>query len=163
VPHLPKRKPEISIVVIVTRTLTSLWIKFARWRGATAGFAFASGMAAVYSTMAALLKSGDHIVSSSSVFGATHSLFINYFPKWNIETSYFDINKPETIESFITPNTKILLRNRLQSSSRYYRLGIAGEIAKKHNLILIIDNCFCALFAATYEMGAHLVVHLLQS
>jgi O-succinylhomoserine sulfhydrylase len=77
-------------------------------------FAFASGMAAVYSTMAALLKSGDHIVSSSSVFGATHSLFINYFPKWNIETSYFDINKPETIESFITPNTKILLRNRLQ-------------------------------------------------
>jgi O-succinylhomoserine sulfhydrylase len=56
-------------------------------------------MAAVYSTMAALLKSGDHIVSSSSVFGATHSLFINYFPKWNIQTSYFDINKPETIES----------------------------------------------------------------
>jgi O-succinylhomoserine sulfhydrylase len=55
-----------------------------------------------YSTMAALLKSGDHIVSSSSVFGATHSLFVNYFPKWNIQTSYFDINEPETIESFIT-------------------------------------------------------------
>jgi O-succinylhomoserine sulfhydrylase len=50
--------------------------------------------------MAALLKSGDHIVSSSSVFGATHSLFVNY--PWNIETSYFDINKPETIESLIT-------------------------------------------------------------
>jgi O-acetylhomoserine/O-acetylserine sulfhydrylase-like pyridoxal-dependent enzyme len=49
----------------------------------------------VYSTMAALLNSGDHIVSSV-VFGR-HSLFINYFPKWNIQTSYFDINKPETI------------------------------------------------------------------
>jgi O-succinylhomoserine sulfhydrylase len=59
--------------------------------GATAGFAFASGMA-VYSTMAALLQSGDHIVSSSSVFGTTHSLFVNYFPKWNIKTTYFDIN-----------------------------------------------------------------------
>jgi O-acetylhomoserine/O-acetylserine sulfhydrylase-like pyridoxal-dependent enzyme len=58
-----------------------------------------------------LLNSGDHIVSSSSVFGR-HILFINYFPKWNIQTSYFDINKPETIESFITPNTKILLLNR---------------------------------------------------
>jgi O-succinylhomoserine sulfhydrylase len=77
---------------------------------ATAGFAFASGMAAVYSTMAALLNSGDHIVSSSSVLGR-HILVINYFPKWNIQTSYFDINKPETIESF-TPNTKILLLNR---------------------------------------------------
>jgi O-succinylhomoserine sulfhydrylase len=71
------------------------------------------GMAAVYSTMAALLKSGDHIVSSSSVFRATHSLFVNYFP-WNIQTSYFDINEPETIESFITPDTKILLLNRQQ-------------------------------------------------
>jgi O-succinylhomoserine sulfhydrylase len=68
--------------------------------GATAGFAFASGMAAVYSTMAALLQSGDHIVSSSSVF-ATHSLFVNYFP-WNIETTYFDINNPDIIESCIT-------------------------------------------------------------
>jgi O-succinylhomoserine sulfhydrylase len=62
-------------------------------------------MAAVYSTMAALLNSGDHIVSSVVFLGDT-SLFINYFPKWNIQTSYFDINKPETIESF--KNTKIL-------------------------------------------------------
>jgi O-succinylhomoserine sulfhydrylase len=52
--------------------------------GATAGFAFASGMAAVYSTMA-FIEIWNHIVSSSSVFGATHSLFINYFPKWNIK------------------------------------------------------------------------------
>jgi O-succinylhomoserine sulfhydrylase len=79
--------------------------------GATAGFAFASGMA-VYSTMAALLQSGDHIVSSSSVLG-NHSLFVNYFPKWNIETTYFDINNPDIIESCIKPNTKILLPNHL--------------------------------------------------
>ncbi|MBX9806468.1 MAG: PLP-dependent transferase, partial [Flavobacteriaceae bacterium] len=72
--------------------------KVCQMEGAAAGFAFASGMAAVYSTLAALLSSGDHIVSAGSVFGATHSLFINYFPKWGIETSYFDINKPETIE-----------------------------------------------------------------
>ena len=82
--------------------------KVCAMEGAEAGFAFASGMAAVYSTFAALLNSGDHIVSARSVFGSTHSLFMNYFPKWNIETSYFDINKPETIESFIKPNTKIL-------------------------------------------------------
>jgi len=67
--------------------------KICRMEGAEAGFAFASGMAAVYSTFMALLKSGDHIVSSSSVFGTTHSLFMNYYPKWGIETSYFDLTK----------------------------------------------------------------------
>jgi O-succinylhomoserine sulfhydrylase len=108
--HLLKRKIEIFIAATATRTLMSLWKKYVRWKGQLLVLPF-SGMAAVYSTMAALLKF-DHIVSSSSVFGATHSLFINYFPKWNIQTSYFDINKPETIESFITPNTKIFLLNR---------------------------------------------------
>src|SRR5690606_26218439 len=82
--------------------------KICKMEGAEAGYAFATGMAAVFSTFAALLKSGDHIVSARSVFGSTHALFVNYFPKWNITTSYFDVNKPETIESFITPNTKIL-------------------------------------------------------
>jgi O-succinylhomoserine sulfhydrylase len=73
-----------------------------------AGFAFAL---AVYSTMAALLNLAI-IVSSSSVFWGNPSLFVNYFPKWNIETTYFDINNPDTIES-IKPNTKILLPNHL--------------------------------------------------
>jgi O-succinylhomoserine sulfhydrylase len=66
--------------------------KVCKMEGATAGFAFASGMAAVYSTMAALLQSGDHIVSSSSVF-ATHSLFVNYFPS--------GISKPPILISII--------------------------------------------------------------
>ena len=82
--------------------------KICKMEGAEAGYAFATGMAAVYSTFAALLNSGDHIVSASSVFGSTHALFTKYFPKWNIQTSYFDINKPETIESYITENTKII-------------------------------------------------------
>ena len=73
--------------------------KVCAMEGAEAGFAFATGMAAIYSTFAALLVSGDHIVSAGSIFGSTHSLFMNYFPKWHITTSYFDINKPETIES----------------------------------------------------------------
>jgi O-succinylhomoserine sulfhydrylase len=87
-------------------------------------------MAAVYSTMAALLNSGDHIVSSSSVLGDT-SLFINYFPKWNIQTSYFDINKPETIESFITPNTKILFaESPTNPAVDIIDLELLGKIAK---------------------------------
>ncbi|MEZ7516340.1 trans-sulfuration enzyme family protein [Flavobacterium frigidarium] len=135
--------------------------KVCKMEGAKAGFAFASGMAAVYSTMAALLKSGDHIISSSSVFGATHSLFMNYFPKWNIETSYFDINKPETIESLITPETKILFaESPTNPAVDIIDLELLGNIAKKHNLILIIDNCFATPYLQQpIKWGAHLVVH----
>jgi O-succinylhomoserine sulfhydrylase len=65
--------------------------------GAESGFAFASGMAAVYSTLMALLEAGDHVVSCKSVFGATNSLFNNYFPKWNIENSYFDVGDQDSV------------------------------------------------------------------
>jgi O-succinylhomoserine sulfhydrylase len=135
--------------------------KICKMEGAEAGFAFASGMAAVYSTFAALLKSGDHIVSASSVFGATHSLFVNYFPKWNIETSYFDLTKPETIESFIKPNTKILFaESPTNPAVDIIDLELLGAIAKKHNLILIIDNCFATPYIQQpIKWGAHLVVH----
>ncbi|MDI5898876.1 trans-sulfuration enzyme family protein [Flavobacterium yafengii] len=135
--------------------------KICKMEGAESGFAFASGMAAVYSTLAALLNSGDHIVSASSVFGATHSLFINYFPKWGIETSYFDIDKPETIESFIKPNTKILFaESPTNPAVDIIDLELLGTIAKKHNLILIIDNCFATPYLQQpIKWGAHLVVH----
>ncbi|MBC5863709.1 trans-sulfuration enzyme family protein [Flavobacterium turcicum] len=135
--------------------------KVCAMEGAAAGFAFSSGMAAVYSTMAALLSSGDHIVSSSSVFGATHSLFINYFPKWNIQTSYFDINQPETIEGLITPDTKILFaESPTNPAVDIIDLELLGNIAKKHNLILIIDNCFATPYLQQpIKWGAHLVVH----
>jgi len=129
--------------------------------GAEAGYAFATGMAAVYSTFAALLNSGDHIVSAGSVFGSTHALFMTYFPKWNIETSYFDINKPETIESFIKPNTKILYaESPTNPGVDVIDLELLGAIDKKHNLILIIDNCFATPYIQQpIKWGAHLVIH----
>ena len=135
--------------------------KVCAMEGAEAGFAFASGMAAIYSTLAALLQSGDHIVSAGSVFGATHSLFVNYFPKWNIETTYFDINKPETIESCIKPNTKILFaESPTNPAIDIIDLELLGAMAKKHNLILIIDNCFATPYLQKpIKWGAHLVVH----
>jgi len=135
--------------------------KICKMEGAEAGYAFATGMAAVYSTFAALLSSGNHIVSAGSVFGSTHALFTTYFPKWNIETSYFDINKPETIERFIKPNTKILYaESPTNPAVDIIDLELLGAIAKKHNLILIIDNCFATPYIQNpIKFGAHLVVH----
>jgi len=135
--------------------------KICKMEGAESGYAFATGMAAVFSTFAALLNSGDHIVSARSVFGSTHALFVNYFPKWNISTSYFDINKPETIESLITPKTKILYaESPTNPAIDIIDLELLGNIAKKHDLILVIDNCFATPYLQQpIKFGAHLVIH----
>ena len=135
--------------------------KTCKMEGAENGYAFATGMSAVFSTFAALLKSGDHIVSARSVFGSTHALFTTYLPKWNISTSYFNINEPETIESFITPQTKILYaESPTNPAIDIIDLELLGSIAKKHNLILVIDNCFATPYLQQpIKHGAHLVIH----
>jgi O-succinylhomoserine sulfhydrylase len=135
--------------------------KICKMEGAEAGYAFATGMAAVYSTFAALLNAGDHIVSASSVFGSTHTLFMKYFPKWNIETSYFSVNEPSSIEGLIKPNTKIIYAETPTNPAvDILDLEYLGAIAKKHNLILIIDNCFATPYIQNpIKFGAHLVIH----
>ena len=135
--------------------------KICKMEGAESGYAFATGMSAVFSTFGALLKSGDHIVSARSIFGSTHALFMNYFPKWNITTSYFDVNKPETIESFITPSTKIIYaESPTNPSIDIIDLELLGDVAKKHNLILIIDNCFATPYLQNpLDLGADIVMH----
>ncbi|WP_339893133.1 aminotransferase class I/II-fold pyridoxal phosphate-dependent enzyme [uncultured Algibacter sp.] len=135
--------------------------KVCKMEGAEAGYAFATGMSAIFSTFAALLESGDHIVSARSIFGSTHTMFTKYLPKWNITTSYFNINEPETIESFITPKTKILYaESPTNPAIDIIDLELLGDIAKKHNLILIIDNCFATPYLQQpIKYGAHLVIH----
>ena len=135
--------------------------KICKMEGAESGYAFSTGMAAIYSTFAALLNSGDHIVSARSVFGSTHTLFTKYFPKWNIETSYFDVNKVGEIEALIQPNTKILYaESPTNPAVDILDLEILGKIAKKHNLSLIIDNCFATPYLQQpIKFGADLVIH----
>ena len=135
--------------------------KICKMEGAESGYAFATGMAAIFSTFAALLNSGDHIVSARSVFGSTHSLFTKYFPKWNISTSYFKVNEIDKIESLIQPNTKILFaESPTNPAVDIIDLEVLGKIAKKHNLLLIIDNCFATPYLQQpIKYGADLVIH----
>ncbi len=141
--------------------ITEFVEKICKMEGAEAGQAFATGMAAVFSTFAALLHSGDHIVSASSVFGATHTLFTKYFPKWNIETSYFSVSEPESMEGLIKPNTKIIYaESPTNPAVDILDLEYLGAIAKKYNLILIIDNCFATPYIQNpIKFGADLVIH----
>lgn len=129
--------------------------------GAEDGFATATGMAAVFSTFAALLQSGDHIVSARSVFGSTHTLFTKYFPKWGITTDYFDTLKPETIENYLRPNTKILYaESPTNPAVDVLDLAYLSAMAKKHALLLVIDNCFATpVLQQPIKWGADLVIH----
>ena len=135
--------------------------KVCQMEGAEAGFAFASGMAAVFSTFAALLDSGDHILSSRSVFGSTHSLYTTYFPKWNIETSFFEGSQLEELESKIQPNTKVIYaESPTNPGVDVLDLEYIGAIAKKHNIIFIVDNCFASPYLQQpIKFGADLVIH----
>ena len=135
--------------------------KICKMEGAEEGYAFASGMAAIYSTFAALLSAGDHIISARSVFGATHSLFTKYFPKWQIETSYFKVNELETIADLIQPNTKIIYAETPTNPGvDVLDIEILSRIAKKHGLLLIIDNCFATPYLQQpIKFGADLVIH----
>ncbi|WP_344928641.1 trans-sulfuration enzyme family protein [Aquimarina addita] len=135
--------------------------KICKLEGAEDGFAFATGMAAVYATFAALLNAGDHMISCRSVFGATHALFTKYFPKWDIETSYFPVNQIDIIESLIQPNTKIIYaESPTNPGVDVLDLELLGKIAKKHKLLLIIDNCFATPYLQNpIKFGADLVIH----
>lgn len=135
--------------------------KICAMEGAEDGVAFASGMAAIYSTFAALLESGDHIVSARAVFGSTHALFTKFFPKWQIETTYFDISNPETLERCIRPNTKMIYAETPTNPGLdILDLEYLNQVAKKHQVILVIDNCFATPYIQKpIAYGADLVIH----
>jgi len=129
--------------------------------GAESGFATASGMAAIYTTFMALLKSGDHVVSCSSVFGATHAIFTKYFPKWNISHSYFNTNNVSEIEVLIKPETKfIYLETPTNPAIELIDLEQVALVAKNHKVLLIVDNCFATPYLQQpIKFGADLVIH----
>ncbi|HKH62316.1 MAG TPA: aminotransferase class I/II-fold pyridoxal phosphate-dependent enzyme [Flavitalea sp.] len=129
--------------------------------GAEDGVATATGMSAVFCSFMALLKQGDHILSCNAIFGSTHTLLTKFLPRFGIESSYVDANKPEEWEAAIQPNTRmIFLETPTNPGLELIDLEWVGQLAKKHNLILNVDNCFATPFNQTpIQYGAHLVVH----
>ncbi|REG89060.1 trans-sulfuration enzyme family protein [Winogradskyella sediminis] len=135
--------------------------KVCKMEGAERGYAFASGMSAVFSTFAALLDADDHIISCRSIFGSTQTLFNTILPKWNISNSYFKIDELDAIESLIQPNTKVIYaESPTNPAVDILDLQRLGDIAKKHNLLFIIDNCFATPYLQQpIKFGADLVIH----
>ncbi len=135
--------------------------KLATMEQCESGFAFASGMAAIFSTLATLLESGDHILSCRSIFGSTHSLFTKYLPKWGIDTTYFKVDEVVHLDQLIQKNTKILyVESPTNPAIDILDLELLGKFAKQHNLIFIVDNCFATPYVQQpKKYGADLIIH----
>jgi O-succinylhomoserine sulfhydrylase len=129
--------------------------------GAEDGIATASGMSAVFTSLAALLKSGDHIVVSRSVFGSTHQILTMILPKWNISHTYVDITDKAGWASAIQPNTRMLfVETPSNPALDLADLTYLGNLSKKHNLILNVDNCFATPYLQQpIQYGADIVTH----
>ena len=129
--------------------------------GAEDGIATGTGMAAVFSTFMTFLSAGDHIVSASAVFGSTHAILTKYLPKWGIDFSYFDMNKPESIEALIRSNTKMLyVETPSNPGLDIIDLEYVAGVCKKHQILFVVDNCFATpAVQQPLKFGADIVLH----
>ncbi len=135
--------------------------KVCKLEGAEAGVSFASGMSAIFTTFAALLSHGDHILSVRAVFGSTHALFTKILPKWGIHTTYFDNSDVNNLADLILPETKILfIESPTNPGLQIYDLVLLGKLALAHNLTFIVDNCFATpLIQKPITYGADIILH----
>jgi O-succinylhomoserine sulfhydrylase len=129
--------------------------------GAEAGFATASGMSAIVASFLSFLKQGDHLLSCNAIFGSTHTIITKYLPKYGIEYTYVDASDPKTWESAIRPNTKMIyLETPTNPGLDIIDLEAAATVAHKHNLLLVVDNCFATpIGQLPIDFGADLIVH----
>ncbi len=140
---------------------TEMIDKLAKLEKCEDGVPFASGMAAVFNSMFALLKSGDHILASRSIFGSTHQVLTLIFPRFNITHSYADIGNIKEWEEGVKPNTKIVyIETPSNPALDIIDLSWISEFCKARGLILIVDNCFATPYIQRpAEFGADLIVH----
>jgi len=125
------------------------------------GFAFATGMASIFTAFGALLKSGDHVLACRSLFGSSHQLLTKVLPKWGITHTYVDAAAPERWEEALRPETRmVFIETPSNPGLELIDLAWLGALTRKRGLILAVDNCFATPYLQTpAEHGADLVMH----
>ncbi len=142
-------------------TVAAFEQRLALMEGGAACVATSSGMAAILSTVMALCKSGDHIVTSRTLFGSTINLFNNYFAKFGIATTYVDPCDPDAWRKALKPATRLLFvetpTNPLMETADIRALA---DIAHAHGALLVVDNAFLTpVLQLPLKLGADLVIH----
>ncbi|MCF6141871.1 aminotransferase class V-fold PLP-dependent enzyme [Flavobacterium sp. K77] len=134
----------------------------AAMEGTEAANVSASGMGAITPTILQLCGTGDHIVSSRTIYGGTYAFLKNFTPRLGIKTTFVDITKLDVVQAAITPDTKVLycetVSNPLLEVADIKELS---SLAKKHNLTLVVDNTFSPLSVSPAKLGADIVIHSL--
>ena len=132
----------------------------AKLEGGKAGFACASGMAAE-STIIHLLKAGDHVVAVEDIYGGTFRLFQDVMTRFGLEFTFVKMGSRQAIESAIRPNTRMMwLETPSNPLLHIVDLEMAGEVARKHKLISVMDNTFSSpYFLRPLEFGVDIVMH----
>lgn len=122
----------------------------------------ASGMGAITPVLMQLCGAGDHVVSSRTIYGGTYAFLKNFTPRFHIETTFVDITKLDVVEASITKNTKVIFCESV-SNPLLEVANIKGlaDIAKRHNLKLVVDNTFSPLSISPAKLGADIVIHSL--
>ncbi|MDH5379567.1 MAG: aminotransferase class I/II-fold pyridoxal phosphate-dependent enzyme [Cyclobacteriaceae bacterium] len=135
--------------------------KMSLLEGTEDAFSTASGMAAVFASLAPFLKSGDHVVSSASIFGNSHKVMTEVLPQWNISVTYADIRNNQSWEKAIQPNTKaVFVENPSNPALDMIDLEFLSGLAKSVGALLVVDNCFATPYLQQpAKWGADLVVH----
>jgi O-succinylhomoserine sulfhydrylase len=135
--------------------------RLAALEGAEACVATSSGMAAIFATAMSLLQSGDHIVCSRAVFGATTQMFTAILGKFGIETTYVDLVDLNAWKSAVQPNTKMFyLETPSNPLTEVADIPAVAKIAKAAGAVLIVDNCFCTpALQKPLSLGADIVIH----
>lgn len=135
--------------------------KLCDMEGAESGVATASGMAAVFSSLGALMDQGDHLLACRSLFGSSHQILSSILPRWGIDFSYTDIDNPASWEELIRPDTRLMfLETPSNPGLDLIDLEWACELAKEYNLIVIVDNCFATPYLQKpIKYGVDIVLH----
>ncbi len=134
----------------------------AKMEGTESANVTASGMGAITSALLQLCKSGDHIVSSRTIYGGTYAFMKNFLPGYKIETSFVDITDLQKVENSITENTKVLYCETVSNPLlEIADLEGLSKIAKKHHLKLVVDNTFSPLSVTPQLLGADVTLHSL--
>lgn len=122
----------------------------------------ASGMGAITSAILQICGAGDHIVSSRTIYGGSYAFLKNFAPKFNISTTFVNITSLEAIENAITPETKMIYCEAISNPLlEIANIAELSKIAKKHNVLLVVDNTFSPLVISPQKLGADITIHSL--
>lgn len=142
-------------------TASAMQERLAALEGGEACIATASGMAAILSTVMALMKAGEHIVAAQSIFGATQQLFGNIFSKFGVETTFVASSDPAVFRAALRPQTRmVFIETPSNPLTEIFDIAALAEVAHAAGVLLVVDNCFCSpALQRPLELGADLVIH----